>query len=416
MNQNLFDVAVVGGGPAGMMAAGQAALAGARVILVEKNNVLGLKLRLTGKSRCNITNAAFTSKDIPEIFGKNGSFFYSALNQFDVAAVLEFFNSRGLATKVERGNRVFPVSDDADQVALVLEKFMQEHKVTVLKNMSVTDMVKENNKIIKIVAGGKEVLADNFIICTGGLSYPLTGSTGDGFNWAKKLGHTVIAPQPGLTPLLLKERWIKRLEGLSLKNAQITIKQNKPVANWFGEALFTSVGMSGPIIIDMSKTVINLMKKGEVKLSIDLKPALEDEVLDKRILRDFAEAPNKVFKNSLDQLLPEKMIAVIVELSKIDPEKQVNSITKTERADLVKLLKGLEVTVSGFSGFEKAIITTGGVSLKEIDSKTMRSKIIDNLYFAGEVLDLDGPTGGYNLQVCWSTGVVAGRNSVISNE
>ncbi|MFC1567171.1 NAD(P)/FAD-dependent oxidoreductase [bacterium] len=399
-----YDIAVIGGGASGMIAAGYAALNGKKVVLIEQNEKLGKKLLITGKGRCNITNAALTSKDLVNVFGKNGKFLYSSFNEFDVEMTIGFFNELGLATKVERGNRVFPVSDKAVDVVKVLESFLKKNNVKIIFNECAAKVEHVNNHVQKIITDRYEVNAEKYIIATGGLSYKSTGSKGDGFRWAKKMGHTVIPTKPVLTPLILKEIWIKQLEGLSLKNVQITaFANNKKIEERFGEALFTSNGISGPIILDMSTKV----KEGNI-LSIDFKPALTDDMLDKRIQRDFKENINRVFKNSLSKLLPKKLIPVIIEQSHIDPDKKVNSITKDERMRLVELVKHFKVNVTGTIGYEKAVVTSGGIKLSEIDPKTMKSKLIDNLYFTGEVLDIDGPTGGYNLQIAWTTGHAAG--------
>ncbi|MCP4220419.1 MAG: NAD(P)/FAD-dependent oxidoreductase [bacterium] len=404
-----YDVAVIGGGPAGLMAAGQAAARGARVLLLEKNDGPGKKLLITGKGRCNITNALSEPRELVQVFGKNGRFLLSALQLFGVDDTLAFFNKRGLKTKVERGNRVFPVSDRANDVLQLLLKFLKETGVTLKANAPVISFIRDGNRITGINAH-QFIKARNIILCTGGLSYPGTGSTGDGFKWAKEFGHTVIEPRPVLVPLKLKEKWVKQLQGLSLKNVSITVTQHeKKQADAFGEALFTHDGISGPIVLDLSKKVGDLLSKGTVTLAIDFKPALEYGQLDTRVQRDFLQFNNKVFKNSLDQLLPKTAIPVMIALSGIDPMKKTNLVTREERRKLVGLLKGLPVTVRSLCGFEKAVITGGGVALKEVDPKTMRSKLIENLFFTGELLDLDGPTGGYNLQVCWSTAFAAAQ-------
>jgi len=406
-----FDVAVIGGGPAGMMAAITAAKNGSRVVLIEKTNHLGKKLLLTGKGRCNLTNAAENIKTFIEAFGKNGKFLFSSLNNFSNLEVIKFFNSLGLETKVERGNRVFPVSDNSLSVLAVLTGQLEKHHVTILKNTGVKSLMVKRNQIEKIDTTAGEIEAKKYIIATGGLSYPQTGCTGDGFKWAKELGHTVITPQPALVPVLIQEDFMPELEGLSLKNVLISVyKNNKKQTERQGEALFTRQGLSGPIILDMSKHIGSLLDE-KIELRIDFKPALDYPTLDQRIQKDFAENKNKVFKNSLDKLLPQKLIPVIIKLSGIDENKKATEIKKEERKKLVALLKDFKLTVRGLENFNRAIITTGGVELTEIDPKTLKSKIIENLYFAGEVLNLDGPTGGYNLQMCWSTGYTAGKNN-----
>lgn len=415
-NQNsYFDVAVIGGGPAGMTAAGRAGELGANVVLIEKNRELGRKLLLTGKGRCNLTQAEFDIRKLIAEYGKNGEFLFSPFSVFGVKEVIKFFEDRGLKTKIERGQRVFPVSDKAQDVLDVLLNYMKKNGVTILNSSEVVGLKKNGKKITGILLKNGGVVADNYILSTGGKSYPFTGSTGDGFKWAKELGHRITGLRPALVPIRVEEQWVKEVQGLTLKNVKISVFQNsKRQDSRFGEALFTHFGMSGPIILDMSKKIGNLLEKGKVKLSIDLKPALEFTILDERTKRDFAKYHNKMFKNALDDLLPKKLIPIVIRFSGIKPEKLVNQIIKEERHNLIRLLKGLEVTVFGLLDFESAIVTSGGVSLKEIDSKTMKSKLIDNLFFAGEIIDLDGPSGGYNLQMCWSTGYIAGENAAKS--
>lgn len=406
----IYDLIVIGGGPAGMMAAGRASANGHSVLLLEKKDRLGIKLVITGKGRCNITNAEFDTKNLVEKFGKQGRFLFSALNKFGNQDIIDFFESRGLATKVERGNRVFPQSDSSLDVVDILKKYLQQGKVSIQTNSPVKSIIIKDKLIDKVILiDGQEFKAKKYVIATGGKSYPMTGSSGDGYAWLKKMGHTIINPQPALSPLIIKELIVKELEGLSLKNVAINVYQNnKKIDSRFGEALFTSHGMSGPIILDMSKNIGLTLKKGPVKLEIDYKPAVDFKTLDQRIQSDLAKFNNKVFKNCLGELLPKKLIPVIIKLSKIEPDTKANAISKEQRKRLVHLLKNFELNVKSLYGFEKAIVTTGGVQLKEVDPKTMQSKIIANLYLAGEILDLDGPTGGYNLQAQWSTGFVAG--------
>ncbi|MCG2688362.1 NAD(P)/FAD-dependent oxidoreductase [Candidatus Parcubacteria bacterium] len=408
----MFDVAVIGGGPAGMMAAGRAAELGARVILLEKNDTLGKKLLLTGKGRCNITNAEFNLKKLVENYGLEGKFLFHAFSMFGPRQVIDFFNQLGLETKIERGQRVFPISDGSIDVLKALVKYLDKNKANIVYDSKILEIKCQKNKIEKLVLKNKEIISKNYIICTGGKSYASTGSTGDGFEWAKKLGHQIKELSPALVPIVIKEGWVRKLQGLSLKNVEISvIQKNKKEYSKFGECLFAHFGITGPIILDISKIVGKLLKKGEVELSLDLKPALDFVKLDQRLQRDFVKFQRKLFKNSLNDLLPRKLIPVIINLSKIDPEKKINSITKKERQDLVKLLKGLKMTAKELLGFGTAIVTSGGVSLEEIDHKTMKSKLINNLYFAGEIIDVDGPTGGFNLQNCWSTGYLAGESA-----
>lgn len=408
----IYDFIVIGGGPSGMMAAGRAAENGSSVLLLEKNTRLGIKLLVTGKGRCNITNAEFDTKNLVEKFGKQGRFLFSALSKFGNQDTIDFFAEHGVNSKTERGSRVFPSSDSAPDVLAALKQYLKQGNVEIKTNIQIDDIIIKDNLIEKIVLGdGAELKAKKYLIATGGKSYPKTGSSGDGYKWLAKMGHTIVEPSPALTPIFVKEKFVKDLEGLSLKNVSINIFQNnKKIDSRFGEALFTDNGMSGPIIIDMSKNIGLALKNGAVKLEIDFKPKLDFKVLDKRIQNDFAKASNRLFRNSLGELLPKKLIPLIIDLSGIDPDKQVNSITKEERKKLLHLLKNFELNIKSLHGFNKAIVTSGGVSLKEVDPKTMQSKIIKNLYIAGEILDLDGPTGGYNLQSCWSTGYAAGSN------
>ena len=392
-----------------MMAAGTAALHGAAVVLVEKNSRPGRKLLLTGKGRCNITNADHTPNSFLSHFGDKGKYLHSLLNSFGVDDVMNFFTDRGVSLKVERGNRVFPESDRASDVLGALKDYMADNGVRIMHGCEIREMICENNHISHITTERGEIKAKQYILCTGGLSYPATGSTGTGLDFARAMGHTIIPPRPSLVPVILKEKWAGEFEGLSLRNVSASlIHNNKKVAEEFGEALFTSKGMSGPIIIDLSKKIGELLPD-PLELSIDLKPALDHKKLDERIQRDFSENPTKLFKNSLGRLLPASLIPVIIRHSKINQQKTVSHITRDERNRLVRLMKDFRTTVSGLEGYDKAIITAGGVSLGEIDMRTMRSRIISNLFFAGEIIDIDGPTGGFNLQVCWSTGYAAGK-------
>ncbi|MBU3964257.1 NAD(P)/FAD-dependent oxidoreductase [Patescibacteria group bacterium] len=411
--ENDFDVAVIGAGPAGMIAAGRAGELGAKVILLEKNKKPGRKLILTGKGRCNFTNAEFNLNKFVENYGKNGKFLFHSFFVFGPQKVIKFFEKLGVKTKIERGKRVFPKSDDADDILKSLIKYLLKGRVKISYNSEVIGIEQRKNRIQKLILKDSEIFAKKYIFCTGGKSYSLTGSTGDGFKWASDLKHKIEELSPALVPIKIKESWVWELQGLGLKNVEISAWQNdKKQCSAFGECLFTHFGLSGPIILDISKQVGELLKNGKVKIAIDLKPALDSIKLDERIKRDFQKYQNKSFKNSLDDLLPRKLIGIVVKMSKIDQEKKVNSITKEERHRVAKILKNLEMTVEGLLEFDSAIVTKGGVCLKEIDSQTMKSKIIDNLYFAGEIIDIDGPTGGFNLQSCWSTGFLAGESAV----
>ncbi|MFH1643084.1 MAG: NAD(P)/FAD-dependent oxidoreductase [Patescibacteria group bacterium] len=412
----VYDVVVIGGGPSGIMAAGRAAELGAKVLLIEKNRKLGKKLLLTGKGRCNLTQAEFDTRKFIEKFGKKGRFLFSPLSIFGIKETIDFFEKRGLRIKIERGQRAFPENDKSESVLSVLKKYLRDNGVAIMTGAKVLKFRKQKNNIRGVLlAPKKEILAKNFIIATGGKSYPETGSTGSGIQWAKTLGHSISDLSPVLTPIVIDDAWVKDLKGLALKNIEISvIQKKKKEAKFFGEMLFTHFGVSGPIILDMSKLVGKLLKKGGVVLSFDLKPALDEQKLDKRLQRDFIKYSKKSFNNSLDDLLPKRMIPVIINLSGIDEKKRISEITKEERQKLVKLLKNLKVKVKKLCGFKMAIVTSGGVNLDEIDSRSMKSKIINNLFFAGEVIDLDGPTGGYNLQLCWTTGYVAGESAAIS--
>jgi predicted Rossmann fold flavoprotein len=414
MPEPSYDLAIVGAGPAGLIAAVRAAECGARVVLLEKNSAPGRKLLITGKERCNITNSETDIRVFADHFGKSGVFLRPSLHRFGVPEVVTFFNNNGIMTKVERGGRVFPESDRARDVQQMFLRLLTKHGVVLKTDCPVKGISHDNTRVEGLIlADDTMIVARHYLISTGGLSYPGTGSTGDGYDFARRIGHTVVTPKPALTPLLLKEPWIRDLEGLSLKNVRISIHQkNKKCDDRFGEALFTRIGMSGPIILDMSGTIGKLLANGDVTLLIDFKPALDHDKLDKRILRDIHEHGRKSMENILTGLLPRKIIPVFLSLLEINSWKLANAITKDERKRLRLLLKEFPLTVTGLHGFSKAIITSGGISLREIDPKTMRSRIMPNLSFAGEILDLDGPTGGFNLQVCWATGSVAGEHAM----
>ena len=410
---------VIGGGPAGMLAGISAAENGNKVIILEKMEKTGKKLLITGKGRCNITNNGDLDefmKNIPE----NSKFLFSSFNQYSNKDIINLLNSEGVSTKVERGGRVFPVSDKSIDVLEALKRKLKKLDVEIKTNFEVTKILTENGIAKGIEGKNKEQLfADKVILATGGMSYPVTGSTGDGYKMAKELGHTVTEIKPSLVPLIStgkSKELCQEMQGLSLKNIAIKIKcEDKEIYNDFGEMLFTHFGVSGPVILSASavlvryKNITKLMQENKVKLVIDLKPALDNQKLDHRILRDFEELKNKEFKNSLEKLLPRKMINTFIKLTGIDPEKRVNAITKEERKTIVNTLKNFEITLNGFGSIDEAIITKGGIGLKEINPKTMESKIIKGLYFAGEIMDLDAFTGGFNLQIAWSTGYSAGK-------
>lgn len=407
------NVVIIGAGAAGMMAAIAAADKGARVTLLEQNEKTGKKVFITGKGRCNITNACDSEAFFDNVIS-NGKFLYSAFYQMDNQAVIRFFEDAGCKCKEERGERIFPVSDHSSDVIAALNRQMARRNVEVRLHTRVKELLTEaeesGTKVIGVVlADGSKLQADRVIIATGGKSYEATGSTGDGYRFAQELGHTIKEIKPALVPFTVKESWCMEMQGLALKNVSVLLQSGKKkIYEGFGEMLFTHFGVSGPLILSASSHYVKKYAGQEVSLSIDLKPALTREQLDKRILRDFEENKNKQFKNSIDGLLPSKMIPVIIKLSGISPEKKVNEITKEERVALVDLLKNLTMQVTGTRDFKEAIITQGGVHVKEVNPSTMESKLVKNLYFAGEVLDLDAVTGGFNLQIAWSTGYLAG--------
>lgn len=424
-----MNVVVIGGGPAGMMSAISSAENGNNVILLEKKERLGRKLLITGKGRCNITSSLPINEFIQNIPG-NGQFLYSAFKNYTNNDIIDFLNKEGLDVKEERGNRIFPVTDKSLDVLKCFTNKLKELNVKIEYNMQVTEIVPKNEYgNLKVIAhelknneqygNTKTFEAEKVILATGGNSYPLTGSTGDGYELAKKLGHTVTKIRPSLVPLeAFEQNMCKELQGLSLRNINIQFKNkenNKVIYDDFGEMLFTHFGVSGPTILSSSahlvryKNIDELLKNKKIVLNIDFKPALSEEKLDQRILRDFDEFKNKQFKNSLDKLLPQKLIPVIIEKSGINPEKKVNEINKKERHRLVNLLKNFEVVIKGFRPIDEAIITSGGINIKEINPKTMESKLVEGLYFAGEIIDVDAYTGGFNLQIAYSTGYTAGQ-------
>lgn len=411
----MSHVIVVGGGAAGMFAAIAAAKNGHQVTLYEKNEKLGKKIFITGKGRCNITNAA----DMEELFDAvvtNSKFLYSSFYGYTNQNVIDFFEDAGVPVKIERGNRVFPISDHSSDVIRALEREMKKVGVKVCLNTEVKSLEAEKGKFNKVVLKDTTTqTADACIVATGGLSYRSTGSTGDGFRFAENVGHKVTQCFPSLVPMETKEPWICELQGLSLRNVEAKILDGKKeLYKDFGEMLFTHFGVSGPLIISASSYVGKKFmdkngQKKELTLEIDLKPALTEEQLDQRVLRDFEENHNRQFKNAITKLFPTKLIPVMLELGGIDPEKKVNSIEKEERKQFVHLIKHFRMTLTGLRDYPEAIITKGGVNVKEIDPGTMESKLVKGLYFAGEVLDLDALTGGFNLQIAWSTGYAAGN-------
>ena len=405
-------IIVVGGGAAGMMAAVTAARKGKNVLLLEKNEKLGKKLFITGKGRCNITNAA----DIEELFSavvSNPKFLYSSFYSLTNDQVIEFFEELGVKTKVERGGRVFPESDHSSDVIRALEQELKRLGAEIRLRTEVKEILAEGGRAKGVrLSSGEKLNADAVIIATGGISYPSTGSTGDGYRFARECGHKVTELSPALVPMEVEEWYAKELMGLSLRNIEIKITDGKKkLYEEFGEMLFTHYGVTGPVILSASSIVGKKLKEHPLTLHIDLKPALTEVQLDKRVLREFEANHNRQFKNAVDSLFPAKLKPVIVELSGIPEEKKVNEVTKEERLRFVRMIKDFSMTLTAMRGYNEAIITKGGVSVKEIDPGTMESRLVNRLYFAGEVLDLDAVTGGYNLQIAWSTGYLAGMNA-----
>lgn len=416
-----MNVVIIGGGPAGMMAAIAASQNRHKVVLIEKMNMLGKKLLITGKGRCNITSSVYMADFIKNIPG-NGRFLYSAFQNYTNQDIIEFLREQGLQVKEERGNRIFPVTDKSKDVLECFERKLKELGVEIRLNTTVKEIVVQDGYVVGVKTDKERIYADKVVLATGGKSYPLTGSTGDGYIFASKLGHTIQEVKPSLVPLeIFNKEEATKMQGLSLRNVKIKIlekneqNQEKEIYEDFGEMLFTHFGISGPTILSGSAHLVRypnlneLLSSKKIKLYIDLKPALTEEQLDDRILRDFKETKNKQFKNSLDNLLPQKMISYIIEKSGIPECKKVNEITKEERKRLLQLLKKLEFTIKGFRPIEEAIITSGGINIKEINPKTMESKLVKGLYFAGEIIDVDAYTGGFNLQIAYSTGFTAGQ-------
>lgn len=416
----MAKVIVIGAGPSGMMAAIAAAEQGAQVMLLEKNDRIGKKLMITGKGRCNVTS----NKEVPEIisqFGHNGKFLYTALARYSNRNLMDFFENEGVPLKVERGERVFPESDQARDIVNALRRRMEKLGVDVWLNAPVKEVLSENGRARGVMLPNRRVLeADAVIVATGGLSYPGTGSTGDGYHFAVKNGHSIVTPRASLIPLVCEEEWLKQLQGLSLKNVtlKITDENGKKIAEEFGEMLFTHFGISGPIVLSESFKVVDYWQKKHEPLQayIDFKPALSREKLDARILREIEEQNKKQLKNSLHALMPTKLIPVFLQLTGINGDKEMHQITREERAKMVDILKDFRFTVTGARPVEEAIVTAGGVSIKEIAPKTMESKLVKGLYFTGEVLDIDAQTGGFNLQAAFSTGYLAGQAAAGTEE
>jgi predicted Rossmann fold flavoprotein len=408
-----YDVIVIGGGPAGMMAAGRAAEQGARVLLLEKNPSPGKKLLITGGGRSNVTNNEEDDRKLLVKYGTKGKFLFSAFTQFNVGATLEFFHTHGMPTKLEAEGRVFPATEKAESVWQCLIAYMKAGHVTVRTDAEVTGFQLHKGVIMGVKLKGDEVLsAVTYILATGGTSRPETGSTGEGFHWLKKIGHTVKMPEPALVPIRTKEAWAHKLSGLAFKEVKVAtfargILQNTRI----GKILFTHVGLSGPLILNMSKDIGELLKYGDTMLTIDLFPKIDDGMLDRSIQEKFRLAQNKKLKNVLGDIVPSALAHILPELLHLDPEKEVNKVSRTERMTIVKFLRAIPLTPTALLGVDKAVVVSGGVELKEIDFKTMRSRLHNNLCIVGDVLDIDRPSGGYSLQLCWTTGFVAGTHA-----
>ncbi|MES2437080.1 MAG: aminoacetone oxidase family FAD-binding enzyme [Patescibacteria group bacterium] len=416
----LWDVAVIGGGPAGMMAAGRAAERGLKVILIEKNDSLGKKLLITGGGRCNVTNGELDTRTLLSKFKDNDKFLFSAFSQWSVQETLDFFHIHNMETKEEKEKRVFPISNKSQSVWNVLVENLKKHNVTILSNSPVIEIIRdsEKNTISGIkLKNNKTITAHSYIVATGGKSRPETGSTGDGFVWLKKLGHDVIEPEASLVPIEVEDAWVKRLQGISMPEVKITLFQNEIKQDvQKGKILFTHFGISGPTVLNMSKDISELLKYGEVIISVDALPVYDPGTLNlklQELLR--GKDINKKLKNVLDEIIPAALVVPVLELSAVNGDTASNSVTREERLQLVKTLKDMRMRATGLLGLDKAIITSGGVSLDEVDFKTMRSRLFSNLYLIGDVLNIDRPSGGYSLQLCWTTGFVAG-NSISSSQ
>ena len=410
IEESVWDVAVIGGGPSGMMAAGRAAERGAKVILIEKNENLGKKLLISGGGRCNLTNAEFDTRKFLDKFKYSNKYLFSTFSKWNIKDTLNFFNSRKMETKVEAFQRVFPITDKAQSVLNVLVEYMKQGNVKVVSNTEVSGFEVDNKKIIAVkTKNNQNIYAKQFILATGGTSHPETGSTGDGFKWLQKIGHEIVEPSAALVPIALKDVWIKDLQGTTLEKTKISIFQNNvKQASRMGKILFTHFGVSGPTILNMSQEVGELLKYGDVVISLDILPGLDYGQLNLKLQEIFKEHSNKNFKNSLATLIPSSFIPIIINLSSISGDTLSNSVTREQRLKLIQVLKSIPLNVKGLLGAEKAIITSGGVKPEEVDWKSMHSKIFPNLFLIGDILNIDRPSGGYSLQLCWTTGFVAG--------
>ena len=412
----MWDVAVVGGGPAGMMAAGRAAELGARVILLEKNDSLGKKLLITGGGRCNVTNAQFDVRTFLQKYNRkniqNDKFLFSAFSQFSVLDAMGFFHTRNMPTKIEAEQRVFPASNTAQSVWDVLVDYMRTQKVHIQSKAKVTGFEVTDEKITAVLVGTKKIQAKKYIIATGGTSRPETGSTGEGFDWLKKLGHTIVPSDQALVPLSIKDEWVKKLAGVTLTDIKLTTFQNnQKQESKKGKILFTHTGVSGPTVLNMSKDVSELLKYGDVEIRIDLLPALDHSAMNTRLQELFKTDDKKKIKNSLGTIIPSALVTPVLDLAHINEDKQNNGITREERIKLIEIIKGIPMQVRGLLGSDKAIVSSGGVELTEVDFKTMQSRLVPNLYLVGDILNIDRPSGGYSLQLCWTTGYVAGTSA-----
>lgn len=409
---NEYDVVVIGGGPAGMMAAGKAAENGARVALIEKNSKLGKKLLITGGGRCNITNAELEVRKMVSKYGPKGKALFGSFTRFGVYETIRFFEERKLPIKVEAENRAFPKSEKAEDVWKVLVGYLAAGKVKVITKEPCLGFYLQDGRIDGVIIGSGIIRAHRYIIATGGKSRPETGSTGEGFDWLRSVGHSVEESDPALVPVKIKDDWVKALSGLSFPEARLTIFQDgKKQESRVGKVLLTHFGLSGPLVLNMSRSIRELYKYAPVDLFLDIAPTLTEQDLDKKLLENLARALNKKIKNNLGDCVPIRMIPTVLALSGINPETPGNALTKLERMAIARIIKALPMKVEGFLGVEKAIVTSGGVSLKEIDFKTMRSKLHDNLYLVGDILNFDRPSGGYSLQICWTTGYLAGDSA-----
>ena len=408
----IYDIAIIGAGPAGLMAGIRATELGAKVVLIEKNKRPGLKLLTTGGGRCNITNAIFNPKEMAEKYGPNGKFLISALNKFGAKEIIDFFNSRGIFTKIEKINQVFPESNRSTEILNTLMDEFKRNGGKLVTESIVRNIVTEGDAITKIVLNSnEEIEAKKYIFATGGRSYPDTGSTGDAYIWLKKLGHTIVTPQPALSPIIVKENLVKKLEGLSLSDVTLNLYDgDKKIKSLTGDIVFTSTGVSGPAAMDLTRYINGTEK---LSLKIDFLPDYTNESLDEHLRDIFTRHGTKLFRNSLDGLVPPKLQYLLCDILSISTDKTASVINREERKGLVNFLKSFNLKIQSIGGYDKAIVTQGGVALNEINPKNMQSKIIPNLFLAGELLDLDGPSGGYNLQICWTTGYVAGEGAAV---